>query len=232
MNAPAAFQRHIEDILRDLRDQIVIPYLDDLIIFSKSFDEHVEHVTTVLRRLRAHGIKLKSQKCEMFMREVKFLCRVVSPDGYRMDESSATAVKSLLVHPPKTIGDIRKLLGLLSYYRRSIPSFAQRAKPLYDLLVVPSEDNVKMKNRNGQLHSNVEIIWTEEYQNALNCIIDLLVKPPLLAYPDPQQLYILHTDASQTGLGQYFINDNRGSCVLLLMHRELCHLQKNDTIFI
>ena len=210
MNAPAAFQRHMEDILRDLRDQIVIPYLDDLIIFSKSFDEHVEHVTTVLRRLRAHGIKLKGQKCEMFMREVKFLGRVVSPDGYRMDESSVTAVKSLLVHPPKTIGDIRKLLGLLSYYRRSIPSFAQRARPLYDLLVVPSEDNVKMKNCNGQLHSNVEIIWTKECQNALKCIIDLLVKPPMLAYPDPQQPYILHTDASQTGLGAVLYQRQEG----------------------
>ena len=64
MNAPAAFQRHMADILRDLCDQIVSTYPDDLIMFSKSFTEHVQHVTTVLRRLREHGIKLKGQKYE------------------------------------------------------------------------------------------------------------------------------------------------------------------------
>ena len=210
MNAPAAFQWHMEDILRDLRDQIVIPYLDDLIIFSKTFDEHVQHVTAVLRRLREHGIKLKGPKCELFMKEVKFLGRVVSADGYKMDESNVNAVTNLLNRAPRTVGDVRKMLGLLSYYRRSIPSFAQNAKPLYDLLVAPTESNVKMKTSNGQLHSNAEIKWTEECQNALECIVDLLIKPPLLAYPDPQKPYILHTDASQEGLGAVLYQRQQG----------------------
>ena len=210
MNAPAAFQRHMEDILRDLRDKIVIPYLDDLIIFTKTFDEHVQHVTAVLRRLREHGIKLKGPKCELFMKEVKFLGRVVSADGYKMDESNVNAVTNLLNRAPRTVGDVRKMLGLLSCYRRSIPSFAQNAKPLYDLLVAPTESNVKMKNSNGKLHSNAEIKWTEECQNALECIVDLLIKPPLLAYPDPQKPYILHTDASQEGLGAVLYQRQQG----------------------
>ncbi len=117
LNAPTAFQRHVEDILRDLRDKIVIPYLDDLIIFSKSFDAHVQHVETVLRRLREHCIKLNGQKCELFMKEVKFLGTVVNSEGYRMDESNVNAVTSLLNHAPEKVGDVRKMLGLLSYYR-------------------------------------------------------------------------------------------------------------------
>ena len=125
-NAPAVFQRHMEDIVRDLRDEFVIPYLDDIIIFSKTFEEHKVHVQTVLRRLQSHGIKLKGQ--------VRFLGRIVSEDGYRMDENNVKAVSSLLDIHPKTICDVRKMLGLLSYYRRCIPSFAQRAKPLYELL--------------------------------------------------------------------------------------------------
>ncbi len=210
MNAPAAFQRHMEDILRDLRDQIVIPYLDDLIIFSKTFDEHVIHVRTVLRRLREHGIKLKGQKCEMFKKEVKFLGRIVSEDGYRMDDNNVNAVKSLLNQTPRTVGDVRKLLGLLSYYRRSIPSFAQKAKPIYDLLVASTVSNNYMKNSNGQLHSNVEVKWSAECQTAFATIVESLTQPPLLAYPEPNQPYILHTDASQQGLGAVLYQRQKG----------------------
>ena len=82
------------------------------------------------------------------MTEVRFLGRVVSAEGYRMAESNVSSVKNLLNQAPKTVGDVREMLGLLSYYRRSIPSFAQRAKPLYDLLVVPKGSNTKVKNCN------------------------------------------------------------------------------------
>ena len=107
-NAPAAFQRHMENILRDLRDEIVIPYLDDLIVFSKSFDDHIQHVRTVLQCFREHGIKLKARKCDLFKREVRFLGRKISEDGYNMDDSNIKAVTSLLDPKPKTVGDVRK----------------------------------------------------------------------------------------------------------------------------
>ena len=199
-NAPAAFQRHMEDILRDLRDEIVIPYLDDLIIFSKTFEDHVQDVKKVLGRLREHGIKLKATKCDVFKREVKFLGRVVSGKGYRMDDSNVEAVTSLLNRKPRTVGDVRKILGLLSYYRRTIPSFSKRAKPMYDLLMASSHTSNNVTSK-GQLHSNVIIDWTDVHQEALRDIIDHLTNPPLLAYPDPAKPYILHTDASQEGLG-------------------------------
>ena len=211
-NAPAAFQRHMENILRDLRDKFVIPYLDDVIIFSKTFEEHVVHVQTVLRRLRDHGIKLKGRKCELFKREVRFLGRIVSEHGYKMDENNVKAVTSLLEKEPKTVGDVRKMLGLLSYYRRSIPSFAQRAQPLCKLLTADTANSTKVfKTNNGQLHSNTAIQWTARHQDALANIINLLTNPPVLAYPDPEKPYILHTDASQEGWEQYCTKDKERS---------------------
>ena len=84
MNAPANFLRFMERCLGELRDKVAIPYLDDIILFSRIFEEHVEHLKTVLAKLREHGVKLKPRKCSLFKRKVKFLGRVVSGDGYRV----------------------------------------------------------------------------------------------------------------------------------------------------
>ena len=86
--APGAFQRFIENCLGELRDTVCIPYVDDIIIFSASFEEHVEHTRKVLRRLRKHGVKLKPQKCKLFKKEVVFLGRVASEEGYELYPSS------------------------------------------------------------------------------------------------------------------------------------------------
>lgn len=91
-NAPACFQRFMEKCLDGLRDDICMPYLDDVIVFSKTFDEHIEHLRTVLQRLQSHGVKLKPKKCELFRREVKYLGRIVSEHGYRPDPDKVEAM--------------------------------------------------------------------------------------------------------------------------------------------
>ena len=159
----------MENCLGDLRDEIAIPYLDDVIVFSATFEEHVEHLRTVLRRLREHGVKLKPRKCNLFKPEVSFLGRIISKDGYRMDPKSVKAVIALKESRPETVGEVRQLAGLLSYYRRYIPNFAKIAKPIYDLITTVPTDATKKK---GQLPSKTPVCWEDHSQKALetHCI--------------------------------------------------------------
>ena len=108
-NAPAAFQRFMGQSLSDLRDRTCLPYLDDIIVYSKTFEEHVEHVRQVLQRLHQHGIKLKPSKCSFFKEQVKFLGRIVSDKGYIMDPDNIKAVTSLQDRIPKTVCEVRHL---------------------------------------------------------------------------------------------------------------------------
>ena len=201
MNAPANFQRFMEDCLGDLRDDICIPYLDDIIVFSKSFDDHVEHIRQVLRRLRSRGVKLKPSKCRLFQKEVVFLGRIVSEQGYRMDPKGTDAVKQLKDVPPRTVGEVRKLVGLLGVYRRQIPNFSKIAKPIYDLLSDPDKIKHAGSSRSGQLSSKTLVHWKEEHQTILEDLIERITSPPILAYPNYKDPFIVHTDASQDGLG-------------------------------
>ena len=193
MNAPANFQRFMERCLGELRDKVAIPYLDDIIVFSRTFEEHVEHLRTVLRKLREHGVKLKPRKCSLFKRKVKFLGRVVSGDGYRMDPGCVQAIEKLREVVPKTVGEVRQLAGILSYYRRYIKNFARTAKPIYDLLTATGKD--------GQSPSKTPIHWGREQQLALEELVEHLSNPPVMAYPDFSKAFTLHTDASKDGLG-------------------------------
>ena len=106
MNAPTAFQRYMETVLHGLRDNICIPYLDDCIVFSSNFLDHLDHVRTVLQRLRNHGIKLKARKCKLFRRQVSYLGRIISSKGYYPDPRGTAATTSLADSSPKTVGDL------------------------------------------------------------------------------------------------------------------------------
>ena len=159
MNVPASFQRFMEGCLGDLRDKVCIPYLDDIIVFSKSFEEHVEHVRQVLRRLQSHGVKLKPGKSKLFRRQVSFLGRVVSENGYCIDPKVTDAVTRLKDSIPRTIGEVRRAIGLLRVYRRHIKDFSRIAKPIYEFLDGKSNsagkpekhDRSKQSVGNGQL---------------------------------------------------------------------------------
>ena len=190
MNAPGEFQRFMEDCLHGLRNDICIPYLDDVIVFSGSFQGHVDHVRQVLQRLRAHGIKLKQEKCKLFQREVNYLGQIVSSESYRPDPSKIRAVTALKNSTPTTVGEVRKLLGLVGYYRRYIPNVSRTARPLFDLLQGPST-NVGKSKKSGLLPSSKPVVWQKQHQNALNQLLDHITSPPVMGYPDYNQPFVL-----------------------------------------
>ena len=157
-NAPAEVQRTMESRLGEYHDKIVIPYLDDLIVFSKSFEEHLEHLKLVLRRLKKHGVKLKGHKCSFFKRKVKFLGTIVSEHGCQMDPDNIKIAQFLREKKPNNIGDVWKLVGFVSHFHRCIRNFARIAKPLTDLLQMPSHlKGRQQKSKSGQQASNEKV---------------------------------------------------------------------------
>ena len=220
-NAPACFQRFMETCIGDIRDTMCIPYLDDIIVFSATFEDHLQHLRKVLSKLKEHGVKLKPKKCKLFKQEVTLLGRIVSKQFYKLDASNIEPVLNLKKTRLQTVGDVRKLIGLLSYYRRYIRDFSRVAKPLYDLLCKRPENNRATKTNQmgeqsehpqsrGQSPSNQKITWTEQHQLVLEKLIDCLVQPPVMAYPNFNRPYLLHTDASETGLGAVLYQEQDG----------------------
>ena len=126
--------------VRGIYEMTHVYYLDDIIVFSKSFDEHIEHLRKVLQRLKAHGVKLKPKKCTIFKREVLFLGRIVSEEGYKLDPSTVAPILRMKETPPKTVNEVRKLMGFLNYYRWYIETFSRIAKPICDLVKLVDHD--------------------------------------------------------------------------------------------
>lgn len=125
----------MEEMLDNLRDECCIPYLD-VLCYGKSFEDHIEGVRWVLRALQRHDVKLRPTKCELFKQEVRYVGRLVSVEGVRIDPKDLDAVLALREKTPNTVGDVRKLLGFLNYYRTYIQDFSRIAKPIYELLQI------------------------------------------------------------------------------------------------
>lgn len=112
---------------------MVYPIWMTSFVFSRTLEEHVELVRIVLQKLRQHGVKLKPGKCKLFKRQVSFLGRMVSEQGYSIDPKTTEAVTRFKEKTPQTVGEVRRIVGLLGVYRRHIKDFSKIAKPIYEL---------------------------------------------------------------------------------------------------
>ena len=181
-NAPASFERLMERVLSGLHWKICLVYLDDIIVYSNSFEQHIERLQQVLDCLNAAGLKLKPQKCRLFKTEVLYLGFIVCAEGVKSDPEKVQKVRDWPV--PSNVTEVRSFLGLCSYYRKFVPNFSEVAVALFDLT-----------------KKNVKFSWGPECQKAFELLKRALQESAVLAYPNFERPFILDTDASQHGCG-------------------------------
>ena len=183
INGPSAFERALERIMVNLAYVILLIYLDDIIVYSKTFEAHLENLKEVLERLRGANLKLHPTKCKLFAKQVSFLGHRVSEEGISTDPEK---VKSIRDWPqPRNVKELRSFLGLASYYRKFCESFATICKPLHKLT-----------------EKNHPFDWTPECQSAFDTIKKVLTTAPVLGYPSTDGgHFVIDCDASNVGIG-------------------------------
>ena len=179
---PGMFMRLMQQVLGDTQGKYCQCYIDDVIIYSATFEEHLEHLEDILGRIRKAGLKLKRSKCEFIVQKINFLGHVVTTDGISPQSEKTKVIDNL--EPPKTPKGVREFLGMASFYRRFVPDFSRTAKPLTNLT-----------------KKDVTYHWTGHCQEAFEKLKAALVSPPILAYPDMTKSFKLFTDASATAVG-------------------------------
>ena len=181
-NAPAMFMDLMNRIFRPHLDQFVVVFVDDVLIYSASREEHAIHLRVVLELLREHRLYAKLSKCEFWLSEVKFLGHVISQSGISVDPGKVDAVSAW--PRPQSVFDIRSFLGLAGYYRRFILDFSRIAAPMTRL------------TRKG-----VSFIWDDRCESAFEELKKRLTSAPILIVPERGIGYTVYCDASHEGLG-------------------------------
>ena len=190
-NAPATFSRLMDKTLAGLAWSICLYYLDDIIVFSKTWEEHLERLATVFEWLREANLKLGAAKCTLGQKEVRFLGYKVTPEGLEPDPRLMEAI--VAIPPPTSVTEVRSFLGLIGYYRRFIKKFSDKAAPLNQLL---------RKEHQWQ--------WTPQCQAAFESLKREILDGPVSAYPDFNKPFRVYTDASNIGLGAILAQKQEG----------------------
>ena len=185
-NSPPSFQRVMVDILSSCRPFTLI-YIDDIVIYSKSFQEHLNHVNQVLSILYKHNFQLNPPKCSIFQHQIDYLSHTISQHGIKPTHEKIQAILNL--KEPRTLAEANKFLGALSWYRKFIPLFATIAAPIHQIT------NLTKPNRK-------KFTWGNSQKQAFLQLKQLLVTSPLfLDFPNDNYPVILTTDASRVGIG-------------------------------
>ena len=181
-NSPGTFQRLMDLVLKGLTWESVLVYIDDIVVYARSFGELKERLEGVFNRLRAANLKLKPTKCRLFQREIVFLGHRISQAGVAMDDSKVEAIVSWPV--PKNLRELREFLGLAGYYRRFILQYSTKAAPLHEL------------TRKDQ-----PFVWGERQQSAFELLKQHLASGPVLAMSQDEGEFVLDVDASGVAAG-------------------------------
>ncbi|KAK8947224.1 hypothetical protein KSP39_PZI006735 [Platanthera zijinensis] len=188
-NAPSTFQAVMNETFRPLLRRSVLIFFDDILIYSRSWEEHVEHVAQVLTILRQHQFYAKLSKCSFGQSEVEYLGHLVSAQGVRADPKK---IESMVEWPrPTSVRALRGFLGLTGYYRRFVKDYGKLARPLTQLLHKES------------------FTWHDEAERAFCTLKEAMTTTPVLALPDFTKEFVVETDASGVGIGAVLMQEGR-----------------------
>ncbi|GJP49600.1 hypothetical protein CLOM_g8787 [Closterium sp. NIES-68] len=187
-NAPSTFQLTMNGVFRDLLDKCVIIYLDDILIYSKTREQHLKDLEAVFQRLQQHRLITKGSKCEFLKQELEFLGHVISTEGIRIDPKKLRAIQEW--KPPTNLQQLQSFLGFVNYVRRFIPNMAGLTGPLTDLL-----------------HKGTFYEWGEKQQAAFEALKKLLMSTPVLHIADQDRPFEVITDASDIAIGAVLMQD-------------------------
>ena len=187
-NAPATFQRLMNDVFRPYLDRFVLVYLDDILVYSKSMEEHKKHLDQVLALLREHKLYAKPSKCKFYQEQVEYLGHLIGKNGISVDPKKVAAVQDWPV--PQDVGQLRSFLGLTNYFRRFLEGYSTLVAPLTRLT-----------------RKDVSWEWLPACQTAFDSVKRLLVNAPVLRLPDFTKPFTVVTDASIVGLGAVLLQD-------------------------
>ena len=216
-NAPSVFQRLMQKVLAGLNPEngpdFVVVYIDDILVFSRTLEEHLEHLRLVIERLEEAKLKLKPVKCQFIRKEVDYLGHVLTPEGLKVN---TRLVESVANFPqPQNISEVRRFLGLASYYRRFVPQFSKIAQPLRALTC-----------------KGAAFLWNGETQAAMEQLKEKLTQAPVLAYPSFGKPFTLETDASVSGIGAVLSQEQDDSRLhpIAYASRSLSSAERNYSI--
>lgn len=181
-NAPATFQRMMDNVLSGLQGTRCFVYLDDIVVYSDTLDNHATKLREVLKRLSDFNLKLQVDKCEFLKKDVMYLGHLITENGVKPDPEKIKVVKEFPI--PLTAKEIKSFLGFAGYYRRFIPNFSHITQPLTKLL-----------------KKDAPFMWTSLQQDAFERLKTSLCSEPILQYPDFKTPFNLTTDASNFAIG-------------------------------
>lgn len=181
-NAPATFMCLMNSVFHLYLDKFVLIFIDDILIYYRTKEEHQEHLSIVLQTLREHQLYAKFSKCEFFKEKIQYLGHILTRDGISVDPEKIRTIMEWSV--PKDVVDIRSFMGLAGYYRRFVEGFSRVAYPITSL------------QKKGKAFE-----WTPECQRRFEQLKHLLTTTPILSIADPSKEYVVCTDACKEGVG-------------------------------